>query len=199
MARPDPEPRRSQRNEPDVVSRLGLARIVNAAGTMTSIGASRVVPEAIAAGAEIQGHFVRMDELQAKASAVIARLTGAEAGCITACSAGGDDRLGRRGDDRSRPREDRAVAGHCRHEERGRGPGRAPDRLRSTGRAGGAGVGGEGCSGRYGGARRAVPPGESPRRLGRRRSLRGPRITRFRRGRSRSTTSLPPVANAPCR
>ena len=87
MARPEPESRRSQRNEPDVVSRLGLSRIVNASGTMTSIGASRVVPEAIAAGAEIQGHFVRIDELQAKASAVIARLTGAEAGCITACSA----------------------------------------------------------------------------------------------------------------
>ena len=69
-----------------MVSRLGLSRIVNASGTMTSIGASRVVPEAIAAGAEIQGHFVRIDELQAKASAVIARLTGAEAGCITAAA-----------------------------------------------------------------------------------------------------------------
>ena len=89
MTRPDPEPGSHQRSRPLLASRLGLARVVNASGTMTSIGASRVVPEAVAAGAEIQGHFVRIDELQAKASTVVARLTGAEAGCVTACSAAG--------------------------------------------------------------------------------------------------------------
>ncbi len=78
----------SERDGADVMARYGLTRVINASGTMTSLGASLVVPEAVAAGAEIQNHFVRIDELQAKASAVIARLTGAEAGCVTACSGG---------------------------------------------------------------------------------------------------------------
>lgn len=66
-----------------------LTPVINASGTMTSLGASRVVPEAIAAAAAIQSEFVRIDELQARACRVIARLTGAEAGCVTACSAAG--------------------------------------------------------------------------------------------------------------
>ncbi|MBL6945789.1 MAG: aminotransferase class V-fold PLP-dependent enzyme [Rhodospirillales bacterium] len=70
-----------------VMERYGLTRVINVSGTMTALGASRVVPEAIEAGAEIQSHFVRIGELQAKASDVIARLTGAEAGFVTACSA----------------------------------------------------------------------------------------------------------------
>ena len=71
------------------LERYGLTRVINVSGTMTSLGASRVVPEAIKAGAEIQSHFVLIDELQAKASEVIARMTGAEAGFVTACSAAG--------------------------------------------------------------------------------------------------------------
>ena len=70
-----------------ILERYGLAPVINVSGTMTSLGASRVVPEAIEAGAAIQSHFVRMDRLQAKAGEVIARLTGAEAGFVTACSA----------------------------------------------------------------------------------------------------------------
>ncbi len=70
-------------------SRLGLTPVINASGTMTVLGASRVVPQAIADGAEIQSHFVRIGELQARASRTIARLTGAEAGFVTACSAAG--------------------------------------------------------------------------------------------------------------
>ena len=73
--------------ENGILERYGLSRVINVSGTMTALGASRVVPEAIKAGAEIQSHFVRIDELQARASKVIARLTGAEAGCVTACSA----------------------------------------------------------------------------------------------------------------
>jgi len=73
----------------EILERYGLTRVINVSGTMTGLGASRVVPEAITAGAEIQSSFVRIDELQAKASAVIARMTGAEAGFVTACSAAG--------------------------------------------------------------------------------------------------------------
>jgi len=73
----------------DLFRRYGLTAVINASGTMTSLGASRVVPEAIEAGAAIQTEFVRVDELQARASRVIARLTGAEAGFVAACSAAG--------------------------------------------------------------------------------------------------------------
>ncbi|NKM26021.1 aminotransferase class V-fold PLP-dependent enzyme [Rhizobium laguerreae] len=68
---------------------LGLRPVINVSGTMTSLGASIVVPEAISAMASILPHFVEINDLQRKASAVIARLTGGEAGFVTAsCSAG---------------------------------------------------------------------------------------------------------------
>ncbi|MEZ5925736.1 MAG: aminotransferase class V-fold PLP-dependent enzyme [Hyphomicrobiaceae bacterium] len=73
----------------DIHSRYRLSRIINASGTMTTIGASMVVPDAIAAGAAIQRHFVSMNQLQSRASEAIASATGAEAGVVTACSAAG--------------------------------------------------------------------------------------------------------------
>ncbi|ARM91816.1 L-seryl-tRNA selenium transferase protein (plasmid) [Rhizobium sp. CIAT894] len=73
----------------DMRSSLGLRPVINVSGTMTSLGASIVVPEAIEAMASILPHFVEINDLQRKASAVIARLTGGEAGFVTAsCSAG---------------------------------------------------------------------------------------------------------------
>ncbi len=73
----------------DIRSALGLRPVINVSGTMTSLGASIVVPEAIAAISAILPQFVEVNDLQRKASAIIARLTGAEAGFVTAsCSAG---------------------------------------------------------------------------------------------------------------
>ncbi|KQR71581.1 aminotransferase class V-fold PLP-dependent enzyme [Rhizobium sp. Leaf341] len=73
----------------DIRTTLGLRPVINVSGTMTSLGASIVVPEAIAAMTAILPHFVEVNALQRQASAVIARLTGGEAGFITAsCSAG---------------------------------------------------------------------------------------------------------------
>ncbi|RWX14340.1 aminotransferase class V-fold PLP-dependent enzyme [Rhizobium hidalgonense] len=73
----------------DIRPSLGLRPVINVSGTMTSLGASIVVPEAIEAMASILPHFVEINDLQRKASAVIARLTGSEAGFVTAsCSAG---------------------------------------------------------------------------------------------------------------
>ncbi|MBZ9659141.1 aminotransferase class V-fold PLP-dependent enzyme [Mesorhizobium sp. ESP-6-4] len=69
--------------------RLGLRPIINVSGTMTALGASIIVPEAISAMAEIASQWVEMDDLQRAASAVVARLTGGEAGFITACCASG--------------------------------------------------------------------------------------------------------------
>jgi L-seryl-tRNA(Ser) seleniumtransferase len=73
----------------DIRSRLGVRPVINVSGTMTALGASIVVPEAVEAVSAILREFVEIDDLQRKASAAIARLCGAEAGFVTAsCSAG---------------------------------------------------------------------------------------------------------------
>ncbi len=73
----------------DIRTKIGLRPVINVSGTMTSLGASIVVPEAIEAMAAILPQFVEINDLQRKASSVIARLTGGEAGFVTAsCSAG---------------------------------------------------------------------------------------------------------------
>ncbi|MCY4006046.1 MAG: hypothetical protein OXE84_04335 [Rhodobacteraceae bacterium] len=71
----------------DPFERWRLTPVINVTGTKTGIGASRVAAETRALVDQIMSSFVDMDELQTRAGAVIARITGAEAGCITACSA----------------------------------------------------------------------------------------------------------------
>ena len=71
----------------DPFARWKLTPVINASGTMTSIGASRVPGEVRAAIDRVFGEFVDMDELQSRAGAIIARVTGAEAGCVASCSA----------------------------------------------------------------------------------------------------------------
>ena len=76
-------------NRPDIRLRLGLRHIINVSCTMTSLGASIVVPEAVEMTEAISTEFVEINELHRCASETIARLTGAEAGCISAsCSSG---------------------------------------------------------------------------------------------------------------
>jgi D-glucosaminate-6-phosphate ammonia-lyase len=67
----------------------GLRPIINVCGTMTALGASIVVPEAVSAIAALLPEFVEIDDLQRKASPVIARLCGTEAGFVTASAAAG--------------------------------------------------------------------------------------------------------------
>ncbi|GGA42775.1 aminotransferase class V-fold PLP-dependent enzyme [Pelagibacterium lentulum] len=68
--------------------KLGLRPVINCSGTMTSLGASIVVPHAIETVAAILSQWTEISDLQRIASRTIARLTGAEAGCVTAsCSA----------------------------------------------------------------------------------------------------------------
>ncbi len=74
-------------NEIDIRAQLGLRPIINVSGTMTALGASIVVPEAVAAVSAILGEFVEIDDLQRKASTVIARLCATEAGFVTASCA----------------------------------------------------------------------------------------------------------------
>ncbi len=73
----------------EIRRRLGLRPIINVSGTMTALGASIVVPEAVRAVAEILPEFVEITDLQRKASRVIGRLTGAEAGFVTASASAG--------------------------------------------------------------------------------------------------------------
>jgi len=71
----------------DIRRQLGLRPIINASGTMTVLGASIMVPEAIAAMTAIAGEFVEMQHLHQLASDAVAKATGAEAGFITASCA----------------------------------------------------------------------------------------------------------------
>lgn len=73
----------------DFYTKHGLSPVINVNGTMTGLGASRAIPEAVAATAEIMPHFVDMHELQSQASKVIQDLTGAEAGFVSASAAAG--------------------------------------------------------------------------------------------------------------
>lgn len=72
----------------DIRARLGLRPVINVSGTMTSLGASIVVQEAVEAITKVLTEFVEMGDLHRRASTTIAELTGAEAGFVTAsCSA----------------------------------------------------------------------------------------------------------------
>jgi D-glucosaminate-6-phosphate ammonia-lyase len=66
-----------------IYERLGIRPLINARGTHTRLGGSIMAPEVLAAMQEAAGAYILLDELQAKASAVIARATGAEAGMVT--------------------------------------------------------------------------------------------------------------------
>jgi L-seryl-tRNA(Ser) seleniumtransferase len=73
----------------DIRVSLNLRPVINVSGTMTALGASIVVPGAVDAVSAILTQFVEMGDLYRRASTVIAELTGAEAGFVTAsCSAG---------------------------------------------------------------------------------------------------------------
>ena len=71
----------------DPFERWALTPVINACGTMTDLGASRVHEGVRAVVDGILGSHVGMDELQSRAGAVIARATGAQAGCVAGCSA----------------------------------------------------------------------------------------------------------------
>ncbi|MEM8663390.1 MAG: hypothetical protein AAGF49_04630, partial [Pseudomonadota bacterium] len=70
----------------DPFARWQLTPVINAAGTMTRLGASRVPAETRDVVDAILQSFVDMDELQSRACRVIAKATGAEAGCVVSSS-----------------------------------------------------------------------------------------------------------------
>jgi len=71
-----------------ILDTLGVKRVINAEGTVTTLGGSVLEPEVTEAMAEAAKAFVQMSKLHEKAGEYVAGLTGAEAAFITSgCSA----------------------------------------------------------------------------------------------------------------
>ena len=66
-----------------IYERLGVRPLINARGTHTRLGGTLMRPDVLAAMQAAAGAYVVLDDLQDKASEVIARATGAEAGMVT--------------------------------------------------------------------------------------------------------------------
>ena len=73
----------------DLWRRYGLRRVINAYDRATSLSGARVPPEIIEVVAASLGQCFELDAIQEAAGRAIARATGAEWGCVTACSAAG--------------------------------------------------------------------------------------------------------------
>ncbi len=72
-----------------VYEKLGVRRLINGRSFSTKAGGCPLPQEVLEAMREAGEYCVRMDELQAAASEVIARATGAEAGIVTSGAAAG--------------------------------------------------------------------------------------------------------------
>src|SRR5579883_128926 len=68
----------------DYYAKLGVTKIINAAGTYTALTASIMPPQVQAAVAEAARHPVRLAELQQKAGEYIARRLKCEAALVSA-------------------------------------------------------------------------------------------------------------------
>lgn len=73
----------------DIYDELGVPTVINAAGTKTRISGSLIREKAVKAMAEASESFVRISDLQARASDLISTVTGAEAGYVTSGASAG--------------------------------------------------------------------------------------------------------------
>jgi D-glucosaminate-6-phosphate ammonia-lyase len=73
----------------DICERFGMLRVINAAGTVTRLGASPISEEVIAAMGAAAQCSVDIGELHGRASEVISQCTGAEAGIVTSGATAG--------------------------------------------------------------------------------------------------------------
>ena len=73
----------------NIYERLGARTIINATGSTTRMSGALVHEEVVAAMAEAAQYCVDMEALQARAGEIIAELTGAQAGYVTAGAAAG--------------------------------------------------------------------------------------------------------------
>ncbi|MBK8504006.1 MAG: PLP-dependent transferase [Saprospiraceae bacterium] len=99
----DSEPPTQKQNiASNIYSALGVRPLINARGTVTIVGASRILPEVKEAMDAATLHYVQLDELMEGVGNRLAEITGAEWGCVTsgasaaitlatlACVTGGD-------------------------------------------------------------------------------------------------------------
>ena len=73
----------------EVYARLGVAPVINAAGKLTALGGTAQTEAVAAAQANAARSHVDVSELRAVAGQRIAKLTGAEAACVTPGAAAG--------------------------------------------------------------------------------------------------------------
>ena len=73
----------------DLYEKYQLTRVINACGKMTHLAGAAVLPPIAAQAAAALPHFFDLEQLQERAGAIIAEATGAEWGCVTACTAAG--------------------------------------------------------------------------------------------------------------
>ena len=73
----------------DIYDELGVPTVINATGTKTRISGSLIREEAVTAMAEASKSFVRISDLQSRASDLISTVTGAEAGYVTSGASAG--------------------------------------------------------------------------------------------------------------
>src|SRR5438477_8598870 len=73
---------------PTVYEALGLKPVINAFGTVTTLGGSLMPPEVVAAWVDASRHFVDLADLHNKVGARIAQLIGVEAALVTTGAAG---------------------------------------------------------------------------------------------------------------
>jgi L-seryl-tRNA(Ser) seleniumtransferase len=80
---------RKDNNLPDFYQKLSVKRVINAAGALTRLGGMPMADEVLEAMRDAAQWSVRIDELQEKAGAYLAEVTGAEAGYVTCGAAAG--------------------------------------------------------------------------------------------------------------
>jgi L-seryl-tRNA(Ser) seleniumtransferase len=84
-----PQINREEFSGMDIYGKLDVSPIINAAGTLTRLGGTVMLPEVKEAMAEAGRSIVPIDQLQAAASAIISRICGSEAGYIVSGAAAG--------------------------------------------------------------------------------------------------------------
>ena len=73
----------------DLYERFGLRRVINAYDKATYLGGARVLPEIAEVVCQALPNVYELDGMQGAAGRAIAKGTGAEWGCVTACAAAG--------------------------------------------------------------------------------------------------------------
>lgn len=72
-----------------IYERLGVRQVINAGGALTRLGGTLMLPQVVEAMVDASHGFVRMDELQARAGAIIGEVTGAESGYVVSGASAG--------------------------------------------------------------------------------------------------------------